>query len=62
MYETIDPRAYETYRIQSVFRKEQSRVSLDARLIGDNVSAILVDSSGRVRIKLKNDQVVERGE
>lgn len=62
MYETIDPRAYEAYRIQSVFRKEQPRVSLDARLIADNVSAILVDSNGRVRIKLKNDQVVERGE
>lgn len=36
--------------------------TLDARLIGQTISAVLVDSNGRVRIKLKNRQVIERGE
>lgn len=62
MYEIIDPREYETYRMQRLFRMERPRAELDAHLIAMNVSAVLVDSNGRVRIKLKNDQIIERGE
>lgn len=62
MYETIDPREYESYRMRRVFQKEEPRSELDARLIAMNVSAVLVDSNGKVKIRLKNDQIIERGE
>lgn len=62
MYEAIDPGEYESCRLRSIFRKERPRDTLDARLIGQTISAVLVDSNGRVRIKMKNRQVIERGE
>ena len=62
MYEAIDPGEYESCRLCSIFGKEIPRDTLDARLIGQTISAVLVDSNGRVRIKLKNRQVIERGE
>ena len=31
-------------------------------LIAMNISAVLVDSNGKVKIRLKNDQIMERGE
>ena len=62
MYEAIDPGEYESDRIRNVFEKEQPRDILDARLIKTSISAVLVEGNGRVRIKLKNDQVIERGE
>ncbi len=34
----------------------------DANLIAMSISAVLVDSNGNVKIRLKNDQIVERGE
>ena len=60
MYEVIDPREYETYRMREVFRKEQLRTQLDEHLIAMNISAVLVDSDGNVRIQLKNEQIIER--
>ena len=33
-----------------------------ANLIVMNISAVLVDSNGKVKIRLKNDQIMERGE
>lgn len=62
MYEAIDPGEYESCRLCGIFGKETPRDTLDARLIGQTISAVLVDSNGRVRIKLKNRQVIERGE
>lgn len=62
MYEAIDPGEYESYRLRSIFGNEMPRDTLDARLIGQTISAVLVDGNGRVRIKLKNGQVIERGE
>lgn len=62
MYEEIDPREYETARMRTVFQKEKPRAELDADLIASNISAVLVDGNGKVRIKLKNEQIVERGE
>lgn len=62
MYENIDPREYETQRMRLVFQKEEKREELDADLIAANISDILVDSTGKVRIRLKNDQIIERGE
>lgn len=62
MYEAIDPREYETRRLRKVFEKEAFREELDATLIEQTIAAVLVDGNGRVRIKLKNDQIIERGE
>lgn len=62
MYEVVDPREYETYRMREVFRREQPRTELDAMLIAMNISSVLVDSNGNVKIKLKNEQVIGRGE
>ena len=61
MYEVVDPREYETYRMRELFRREKPRTELDAMLIGMNVSAVMVDSRGNVKIKLKNEQVIGRG-
>lgn len=61
MYEAIDPREYETRRMRKVFEKETFREELDASLIEQTIAAVLVDGNGRVGIKLKNDQIIERG-
>ena len=61
MYETVDPREYETHRMKRLFQKEQPRAELDAKLIAQTISAVMVDSNGRVKIKLKNEQIIERG-
>ena len=62
MYADIDPREYETQRMRRAFQKEEPRSELDANLIAMNISTVLVDSNGKVKIRLKNDQIVERGE
>ena len=62
MYESIDPREYETYRLKRLFDKEQVKGELDAELLDQSVSAITIDSLGQVRIRLKNDQILERRE
>lgn len=62
MYADIDPREYETQRMRRAFQKEEPRSELDANLIAMNISAVLVDGNGKVKIRLKNDQIVERGE
>ena len=62
MYADIDPREYETQRMRRAFQKEEHRTELDANHIAMNISAVLVDSNGKVKIRLKNDQIVERGE
>ena len=62
MYADIDPGEYETQRMRRAFQKEEPRNELDANLIAMNISAVLVDSNGKVRIRLKNDQIIERGE
>lgn len=62
MYEAIDPREYETQRMRMLFQRGEQRSELDANLIAMSISAVLVDGNGRVRIRLKNDQIIERGE
>ena len=62
MYADIDPREYETQRLRRLFQKEAPRSELDANLITMSISAVLVDSNGNVKIRLKNEQIVERGE
>lgn len=62
MYECIDPREYETHRMRCLFQKESPRNELDALLIGMTITAVYADSNGEVRIQLKNDQIIGRGE
>ena len=62
MYEAIDPREYETQRMKRVFSKEQQRSELDACLISQNISAVTVENTGKVKVRLKNDQLLERRE
>lgn len=62
MYTEIDPREYETQRMRRAFQNEEPRMELDANLIAMSISAVLVDSNGKVKIRLRNDQIMERGE
>ena len=62
MYEAIDPREYETYRLQRIFGSEQTRTELDSNLLEQSVAAVTMNSMGKVRIRLKNDQIIERRE
>lgn len=62
MYADIDPRKYETQRLRRLFQKEVPCSGLDANLIAMSISAVLMDGNGNVKIRLKNDQIVERGE
>lgn len=62
MYADIDPREYETQRLRRLFQKEAPRSELDANLIAMSISAVLMDGNGNVKIRLKNDQIVERSE
>lgn len=62
MYETIDPREYETHRLKHIFESEQVRTELDSKLLEQSVAAVTMNSMGKVRIRLKNDQLIERRE
>ena len=62
MYADIDPREYETQRLRRLFQKETPHSELDANLIAMSISAVLVDGNGNIKIKLKNDQIIGRGE
>ena len=62
MYEAIDPREYETHRMKRIFGREQRRTELDCNLLEQCVAAVTMDSMGKVRIRLKNDQIIERRE
>ena len=57
-HEAMDPREYETQRMRRIFQKEEPRSELDANLIAENISAVMVDSNGNVKIRLKNDQII----
>ena len=62
MYEAIDPREYETHRLKRIFGQEQRRTELDCNLLEQCVAAVTMNSMGKVRIRLKNDQIIERRE
>lgn len=62
MYEAIDPREYETYRLKRVFSREQAKSEMDPGLLNQTVSSVTIDSLGKVRVRLKNDQILERRE
>ena len=62
MYEAIDPREYEAHRLKRIFSKERVRMELDSNLLEQAVTSVTIDSLGKVKIRLKNDQIIERRE
>lgn len=62
MYEAIDPREYETHRLKRIFGQEQRRTELDCNLLKQCVAAVTMNSMGKVKVRLKNDQILERRE
>jgi hypothetical protein len=62
MYEAIDPREYETHRLKRIFGREQVRTELNSNLLEQSVTAVTMNSMGKVRVRLKNDQIIERRE
>ena len=62
MYEAIDPREYETHRMKQIFGREQRRTELDCNLLEQCVASVTMNSMGKVKVRLKNDQILERRE
>ena len=62
--------ATESHWVSHLFSRYNMGVSIqelanfmnDANLIAMSISTVLVDGNGNVKIRLKNDQIVERGE
>lgn len=59
MYEIIDSREYETYRMRRAFQREELRIGLDTEIIAKTISAIWITETGRIAIMLKNEQIME---
>ena len=59
MYETIDSREYETYRMRRAFQREELRTGLDRAVIAKTISAIWITETGRIAVMLKNEQIME---
>lgn len=60
MYEAIDTREYESQRIRRILGRAQMLAELDENLLAQCVSDVSIDCMGRVRVRLKNDQILER--
>ena len=61
MYEAVDPRIYESYRISEMLKKAKPSGNLDSSILDGIVSEVSVDTDGNVVIRLKNDQMIQRG-
>lgn len=57
-YEAIGMEVYETQRLQKIFRDREPDEELDADLIRETISEVIVGGNGKVRIKLKNNQII----
>lgn len=60
-YSAISSYEYETVRLQQIFTRHRPITELDVELLQVSVAAIHVHSDGSLQIKLKNNQVIERG-
>lgn len=56
-YEQLGNESYESRHLQRIFNKMQPMENLDLELLLDTVLAIHIDSSGLVRVELKNKQI-----
>ena len=57
-YESIGNEEYETQRLRRIFQQREPSEELDAQLIKDAVSEVLIAADGSVSIRLKNNQIV----
>lgn len=60
-YDAIESEEYETERLCRRFAKADPMESLDADLLRSTVSAIQICGNGEIRIRLKNNQIIGRG-
>lgn len=59
MYEVIDSREYEKYRMRRLLQGEELRTELDTEIIAQCISRIWITETGKIAIKLKNEQIME---
>lgn len=57
-YEAIGNEEYETQRLRRIFQNREPTQELDANLIKNTVSEIIVATDGSVSIRLKNNQII----
>lgn len=57
-YEAIGNEEYETQRLHRIFQSKEPSDELDAQLIKDTVSEVIVAVDGSVSIRLKNNQII----
>lgn len=57
-YESIGNEEYETQRLRRIFQQREPSEELDAQLIKDVVSEVLIAADGSVSIRLKNNQII----
>lgn len=60
-YSTISSYEYETVRLQQIFTRYQPMTELDEKLLQVSVASIHVQSDVSLQIRLKNNQIIERG-
>ena len=60
-YGAISSYEYETVRLQQIFTSYQPMTELDEKLLQVSVASIHVQSDVSLQIRLKNNQIIERG-
>ena len=60
-YGAISSYEYETVRLQQIFTRYQPMTELDEKLLQVSVASIHVQSDVSLQIRLKNNQIIERG-
>lgn len=61
-FDALDSEDYETTRIQYILSKTEQNGELDAGLLRQITSAILIHPSGMVSLQLKNGQIIRRSD
>lgn len=57
-YGSIGNEEYETQRLRRIFQQRAPSDELDAQLIKDTVSEVIVSADGSVSVRLKNNQII----
>lgn len=60
-YESIGNEEYETQRLRRIFQQREPSEELDAQLIKDVVTEVIMAADGSVSIRLKNNQIIGKG-
>ena len=57
-YSGLNTGIYESQRLRHIFNQQQPKAELDLSLLKSTVSEIVVHSSGRIALRLKNNQII----